>query len=130
MATAVEMPKLGNTVDECRISRWHVRKGDQVAAGDLLAEIETDKTNFELEAPAGGVVLDLFFEEGALVPVFANLCVIGSTAENAEQYRSKPSPTAQPDAEIRSSAPSAPSARPLHDRPSTVPGESGHTVGP
>ena len=51
MAMPVEMPKLGNTVDECRISIWHARQGDQVASGDVIAEIETDKTNFELTAP-------------------------------------------------------------------------------
>ena len=40
MATPVEMPKLGNTVEECLISRWVKRKGDAVSAGELVVEIE------------------------------------------------------------------------------------------
>jgi pyruvate dehydrogenase E2 component (dihydrolipoamide acetyltransferase) len=108
MATAVEMPKLGNTVDECRISHWHVRKGDQVAAGDVLADIETDKTNFELTAPVGGSVLDLFFDEDELVPVFANLCVIGEAGESVVQFRSKPDAAVVQRVEPRAAASSTP----------------------
>ena len=42
MATPVEMPKLGNTVEQCLLVAWHKRKGDAVCAGDSLAEMETD----------------------------------------------------------------------------------------
>lgn len=87
MATPVEAPKLGNTVEECLVSRWARHKGDQVAAGDVVAEIETDKATFEVTAPVDGVVLDTFFDEGALVPVFTNLFVIGAPGESAEGFR-------------------------------------------
>ncbi|MGO9657116.1 MAG: biotin/lipoyl-containing protein, partial [Acidimicrobiales bacterium] len=70
MVTSVEVPKLGNTVEDCLLSAWRKHKGDIVAAGDVIAEIETDKTNFDLTAPVDGVLLETFFEEGALVPVF------------------------------------------------------------
>jgi pyruvate dehydrogenase E2 component (dihydrolipoamide acetyltransferase) len=89
MATPVEIPKLGNTVEECIISRWAKRPGDPVAAGELIAEIETDKATFELMAPAEGVLLAAFYEEGALVPVFTNLCVIGKPGEDIEVFRPK-----------------------------------------
>ena len=46
MATPVEVPKLGNTVEECLVSRWLKHKGDAVSAGDVVAEIETDKATF------------------------------------------------------------------------------------
>jgi pyruvate dehydrogenase E2 component (dihydrolipoamide acetyltransferase) len=87
MAIAVEVPKLGNTVEECLIARWARHKGDAVCEGELLAEIETDKATFEVTAPVGGTVLETFFEEGSLVPVFTNLLVIGEPGESAEPFR-------------------------------------------
>src|ERR1039458_5175541 len=81
MVTTVEMPKLGNTVEDCLIAAWRKHKGDTVAAGDVIAEIETDKTNFDLTAPVDGVLLETFFEEGALVPVFTVICAIGAPGE-------------------------------------------------
>ena len=87
MATAVEVPKLGNTVEECIVSRWVKRKGDTVTAGELVVEIETDKATFEVTAPVGGTVLETFFDEGALVPVFTNLFVIGEPGEDTAALR-------------------------------------------
>ena len=87
MATPVEVPKLGNSVEECIIGRWVKRPGDAVAAGDVVAEIETDKTTFEVTAPVGGTLLATFFEEGAVVPVFTNFFVVGDAGENADAFR-------------------------------------------
>jgi pyruvate dehydrogenase E2 component (dihydrolipoamide acetyltransferase) len=87
MATPVEVPKLGNTVEECLISRWIKRPGEAVSVGDVVAEIETDKATFEVTAPVAGTVLAAFFEEGALVPVFTNLFVIGDRGESADGFR-------------------------------------------
>src|SRR5947209_1827446 len=87
MATPVEAPKLGNTVEECLIGTWLKRAGERVAAGDVVAEIETDKATFEVTAPVSGTILATFFEEGALVPVFTNLLVIGEPGENIDAFR-------------------------------------------
>src|SRR5947199_9126082 len=87
MATPVEAPKLGNSGEECLISRWVKRKGESVSAGDVVAEIETDKATFEVTSPVDGVLLDSFFDEGALVPVFTNLFVVGTPGESAEAWR-------------------------------------------
>jgi pyruvate dehydrogenase E2 component (dihydrolipoamide acetyltransferase) len=87
MATPVEVPKLGNTVEECLVARWCKRKGDPVSAGDVVAEIETDKATFEVTAPVDGTVLETFFDEGALVPVFTNLFVIGAPGESSAPFR-------------------------------------------
>jgi pyruvate dehydrogenase E2 component (dihydrolipoamide acetyltransferase) len=84
------MPKLGNTVEDCVLVAWHKHKGDAVQEGDVLAEFETDKATFDLVAPASGTVLELFFDDGALVPVFANVCVVGEAGEAIEDYRPKP----------------------------------------
>jgi pyruvate dehydrogenase E2 component (dihydrolipoamide acetyltransferase) len=87
MATPVEAPKLGNSVEECLISRWVKRKGESVSAGDVVAEIETDKATFEVTSPVDGVLLESFFDEGALVPVFTNIFVVGAAGESAEAFR-------------------------------------------
>jgi pyruvate dehydrogenase E2 component (dihydrolipoamide acetyltransferase) len=86
MATPVEVPKLGNTVEECIVAQWRKRTGDAVMAGDVVAEIETDKATFEVTTPVDGVVLATFFDEGALVPVFTNLFVVGSIGEDTSAF--------------------------------------------
>src|SRR5438874_9482191 len=87
MATPVELPKLGNTVEECIIAKWLKKKGDALSAGDIVVEIETDKATFEVAAPVDGTLLETFFHEGALAPVFANLFVIGESGESVESFR-------------------------------------------
>jgi pyruvate dehydrogenase E2 component (dihydrolipoamide acetyltransferase) len=89
MATPVEAPKLGNTVEECLIAKWLKAKGDPVSAGETIAEIETDKATFELPAPVSGTLLATFFPEGALVPVFTVICAIGEPGEDVEALRPK-----------------------------------------
>jgi pyruvate dehydrogenase E2 component (dihydrolipoamide acetyltransferase) len=81
MATPVEVPKLGNTVEECIVARWCKRVGDTVAEGEIVAEIETDKATFEVAAPVTGALIATFYEEGALAPVFTKLFVIGDPGE-------------------------------------------------
>jgi pyruvate dehydrogenase E2 component (dihydrolipoamide acetyltransferase) len=106
MATPVEMPKLGNSVEECLLSKWLKRAGEPVSAGDILAEIETDKATFEVPAPAAGVLLKTFFDEGALVPVFTNICVIGAPGEDPAPF----APAAQTASPAVLDAPRAPQA--------------------
>ncbi len=90
MAVAVEMPKLGNTVEECLIARWVKQEGQAVSAGETVVEIETDKTSFEVAASVDGTVLATFFERGELVPVFTPLFVIGKPGESVEGFRPHP----------------------------------------
>jgi pyruvate dehydrogenase E2 component (dihydrolipoamide acetyltransferase) len=87
MAIAVEMPKLGNTVEECLIARWLKQEGQAVSVGETVVEIETDKTSFEVTAPLDGTVLATFFEQGSLVPVFTKLFVIGNQGDSVEEFR-------------------------------------------
>jgi len=89
MATPIEMPKLGNTVEECLLAKWNKHPGDRVSAGEVIAEIETDKATFDLTAPVDGTVLCAFFPEGELVPVFTNICVIGEPGETIDQFAPK-----------------------------------------
>ena len=118
MATPVEAPKLGNTVEECLIAKWLKAKGDPVASGETIAEIETDKATFEVPAPAGGTLLEIFFPEGALVPVYTVICAIGEPGEDVEALRPK---VAGPAAAVASSkSEAAPLAYPSRDREGAV----------
>jgi pyruvate dehydrogenase E2 component (dihydrolipoamide acetyltransferase) len=87
MAKPVEMPQLGNTVEECLLTRWLKQVGDSVSVGDMVAEIETDKTTFEVTSPVDGTLLATFFDEGALVPVFTNIFVVGDPGESVDEFR-------------------------------------------
>ena len=87
MATPVVMPKLGQSVESCIIVSWKKEKGDSVAEGDLLCEIETDKATLELESTATGTILELFFSEGDEVQVQSNIAVIGEPGEDVNSWR-------------------------------------------
>src|SRR5438132_544360 len=125
MPTPVEVPKLGNTVEECLISRWAKHKGDTVAAGDLVCEIETDKATFEVTAPCDGTILEVLFDEGAYVPVFTTIFTIGADDELA-----RPAAAAAPAAAPLAPAPGGPALSPRARRfaaehgiqPPTTPG--------
>jgi pyruvate dehydrogenase E2 component (dihydrolipoamide acetyltransferase) len=90
MPTLVEVPKLGNTVEECIVARWCKRPGDTVSAGDIVAEIETDKATFEVAAPVTGTLIATYYDEGALAPVFTSLFVIGEPGESVEPVAAAP----------------------------------------
>jgi pyruvate dehydrogenase E2 component (dihydrolipoamide acetyltransferase) len=86
MATAVIMPKQGQSVETCIITKWFKKKGESVSVGDILFSYETDKAAFDLESPADGILLDMFFTDGAEVPVLINVAVIGKTGEETESF--------------------------------------------
>jgi pyruvate dehydrogenase E2 component (dihydrolipoamide acetyltransferase) len=87
MGTPVIMPKQGQSVETCIITSWLKKKGESVHSGDILFSYETDKAAFDMESTADGTLLDVFFEEGAEVPVLVNVAVIGSPGEETELYR-------------------------------------------
>ena len=64
MAVAVIMPRQGNTVESCIITKWNKKPGDAVAVGDILFSYETDKAAFDEEATVAGTLLAAFAEEG------------------------------------------------------------------
>jgi pyruvate dehydrogenase E2 component (dihydrolipoamide acetyltransferase) len=81
MATTVIMPRQGQSVETCIISKWFKNKGEKVAAGDILFSYETDKAAFDLESPADGILLEVYYGEGSEVPVLSNVAVIGVEGE-------------------------------------------------
>jgi pyruvate dehydrogenase E2 component (dihydrolipoamide acetyltransferase) len=109
MATPIEMPKLGNEIEECLLAHWRKQPGETVSAGEVLADIETDKASFELTAPAAGTLLAVFFGDGDLVPVFTTVGVVGTPGEPIDQFApqaSQPVPAPPPHAPATSSTPS------------------------
>jgi pyruvate dehydrogenase E2 component (dihydrolipoamide acetyltransferase) len=87
MATAVIMPKQGQSVETCIITKWFRNKGDKVVTGDILFSYETDKASFDLESPAEGILLDVFYGDGAEVPVLVNVAVIGNNGEITDSFK-------------------------------------------
>ena len=87
MATPVIMPKQGQSVETCIISKWFKKTGDNISSGDILFSYETDKASFDLESPADGTLLEIFSPEGSEVPVLENVAVIGKSGESTEAYR-------------------------------------------
>ncbi len=86
MATTVIMPKQGQSVETCIITKWFKQKGESVSVGDILFSYETDKAAFDLESSADGTLLDIFFGEGAEVPVLANVALIGKRGEETQSF--------------------------------------------
>ncbi len=66
---AIEMPKLGYDMEVGTIAAWTRKVGDVVSRGDVLAEIETEKSTVEMEALAGGTLVEIALEPGKEVPV-------------------------------------------------------------
>jgi pyruvate dehydrogenase E2 component (dihydrolipoamide acetyltransferase) len=112
MATALIMPKQGQSVESCAIIGWKKKVGDAVKTGEVVCEVETDKATFEVESPATGTLLAIFHEAGAQVPVLETIAAIGAPGEDVSKLRSASSagPAAAPAAPAGPSAPAAPSA--------------------
>ena len=77
------MPKLSDTMTEGTLVAWKKKKGDKVSAGDVLAEIETDKATMEWESPEDGTLTEIYVEEGGKVNVGDKIAFVGGEGEEA-----------------------------------------------
>ncbi|MES3630670.1 MAG: pyruvate dehydrogenase complex dihydrolipoamide acetyltransferase [Longimonas sp.] len=82
MAITIEMPKLSDTMEEGVLSAWLVDEGDAVSAGDIIAQVETDKATMDLEAFDEGVLLKKMIDEGDAVPIGELIAVLGDEDED------------------------------------------------
>jgi pyruvate dehydrogenase E2 component (dihydrolipoamide acetyltransferase) len=82
MAEIIKMPKMSDTMTEGVLAKWHKKVGDKVKAGDVLAEIETDKATMDFESFQEGTLLFIGLEEGNAVPVDTIIAVIGNEGED------------------------------------------------
>ncbi|MDQ6808833.1 MAG: pyruvate dehydrogenase complex dihydrolipoamide acetyltransferase [Verrucomicrobiota bacterium] len=110
----ITMPKLSDTMTEGTLVSWKKKKGDKVSAGDVIAEIETDKATMEWESPEDGVITEIFVEEGGKVEVGARIAIIGEAGEAAgsakeEKKAAAPAKEEKPkaDAEPKEATPKA-----------------------
>src|ERR671923_630475 len=85
----VNMPKLSDTMEEGTVLEWKKKDGDQVSKGDVLAEIESDKASFEIEAESEGV-LHIVVDKGSPVPVGQQIATIGGEAPAEESAPQAP----------------------------------------
>jgi pyruvate dehydrogenase E2 component (dihydrolipoamide acetyltransferase) len=81
MATEIRMPQMGLTMTEGVVGQWQKQVGDQVKVGEVLLSIETDKLTNDLESEAAGIILAIYAQAGATVPVQGLLCVVGEVGE-------------------------------------------------
>src|SRR5579885_574080 len=110
----VIIPRLSDTMQEGTITRWLKKAGDEVKKGDILAEVETDKANMEVEAYDAGVLEEILVNEGEAAPIGKPIARIGTGAgvqkqsrqEEAQQSQRKPQEVAQ-SVQARSSTPAA-----------------------
>ena len=131
MATQILMPALSPTMTEGKLARWLKNVGDDVKAGDVIAEIETDKATMEVEAVDEGKLARILVEEGTEgVPVNTPIAVLGADGEDTSAEPTPAAAARQPDPPPAAKppeaapAPAAPTASPEKDwgptKPTTV----------
>ncbi len=89
MPTKVVMAQLSPTMEEGKLIEWKISEGDAVAQGDIVAEIETDKANMDVEAMGAGVLRKIVVQEGATVPVGTLIGIIAEPDEDIESLLSE-----------------------------------------
>src|SRR5947209_2925556 len=89
MAKIVEMTQLSPTMTEGVISKWKKNEGDTVGPGEVLAEVETDKANMDLEAFDKGVLLAKLAPEGSSIKVGAPIAIVGAPGEDVSALIAK-----------------------------------------
>ncbi|MCG2839970.1 pyruvate dehydrogenase complex dihydrolipoamide acetyltransferase [Sandaracinobacter sp. RS1-74] len=118
MAIDITMPALSPTMETGTLAKWHIKPGDKVKAGDVIAEIETDKATMEVEAVDEGVVTEILVPEGT-EDVKVN-AVIARLAGEDEDVKPAAAPKAATDAPAAQAAPE-PAARPAAETAPVAP---------
>jgi pyruvate dehydrogenase E2 component (dihydrolipoamide acetyltransferase) len=116
--TKVVMPKLSEAMESGKIIKWLKKEGDRVQGGDILAEVETDKADVEMEAFGAGLLRKILVPAGAQAPVGSLIGVIADADEDISSVlATAPAPAAAP--AVASVQPAA--AATMSERPAAVP---------
>src|SRR5690349_24420774 len=108
MSINITMPALSPTMEEGKLAKWHVKEGDSVSSGDVIAEIETDKATMEVEAVDEGKIGKIVVPEGTEnVKVNAVIAVLLQEGESA--------------ADAKAPAPAPAAAKPPASKPEAAP---------
>ena len=90
----ITMPKLSDTMVEGTIARWKKKQGDTIEAGDILAEVETDKATMEMEAFDDGVLKEIYVSDGGVAKVGEKVALVLAEGETVEAASAPPAPKA------------------------------------
>src|SRR5215470_12816954 len=115
MAIEILMPALSPTMTEGKLAKWLKKEGDQIASGDVLAEIETDKATMEVEAVDEGVLQKILIQEGTEnVAVNTPIAVLenGDASPKPAATNGKHAPAAAPAPQIEKAPPPKPASAP------------------
>src|SRR5512137_2782456 len=93
MPIEITMPKLSDTMTEGRLISWKKSVGERVERGDIIAEVETDKANMELEAFTSGTLLETRVKPGDMAPVGTVIAIVGEAGEPVQMPEKKAPPT-------------------------------------
>lgn len=83
MPVYIEMPKLADTMTEGTLVRWKKKKGEKIEAGDVIAEVETDKATMEMESFDDGILTEMFVAEGQKVAIGTRIALLLAPGEKA-----------------------------------------------
>ena len=108
MKVEMLMPQMGESIAEARISKWLKSPGDKVERDEIILEISTDKVDSEIPAPAAGIVSELLFAEGEVVPVKTKIAVIDTEGQVSSKAPAASAKTEEP--AKATPAPAAPAA--------------------
>jgi len=98
MSQVLILPKLGQTMEEGAIVKWHKKEGDPVKKGDIVFEIETDKAALEVESFFEGTLLKILIKEGITVPVNTPVGYVGQPGEKIPDSPPPMAPVVKPEA--------------------------------
>jgi len=121
MITKVLMPKLSDAMETGKVIKWLKKEGDAIKGGDVIAEIETDKANVEIEAFGSGVLRKIVVGEGGQVPVGDMIGVIADPADDIGAVGSAPSAPAAPAPSTKGADVPAPAPIPAMESYRSVP---------
>src|SRR5687767_6118 len=111
MAIELKMPALSPTMEEGTLAKWLVKEGDAVSAGDILAEIETDKATMEFEAVDEGTISKILVPEGTDgVKVGAPIALLAGEGESVDESQQAAAPSPKPEPEVIEKAAPEPKA--------------------
>ncbi len=124
MAEVIKMPRLSDTMTEGVIAAWHVKVGDTVKNGDLLAEVETDKATMDVESFFDGTVLYIGSDEGGSILVGDLMVVVGDKSENVDDIIASAKEEVEEETEPEptpAEAPASPEPAPVASLPDPTP---------
>jgi len=125
----IQMPKLSDTMTEGTLVVWKKKKGDKISAGDVIAEIETDKATMEWESPEDGTLTEIYVEEGGKVEVGQRIAFIGEEGEAAPKEEKK-APEKKPEAPKKEEAKTSEEPKRATEKPAPAKAKERETTPP